>query len=139
MHKMSKQTTALKPVYPIHQQLKISWWCWLAYRLFAVAVLSHLLLSKQPSIIGGITWQGLWLIPAFCSTPFIIKGKKPYPLLIISLLMFIYIGGSGMIIFQHILTQNWSLFFIWLIDFVLLGLINYWLFILLKRLPKMNS
>lgn len=128
----------IKPTYPIRRKLNICWVSWLIYRLSIIAILSHLLLTTKPSITGGIFWQGIWLIPALISTPFIMKGKSPYALLIINMVMMVYLGGSGMAILKYGLTNFWQLVIVWTIDFILLILINYWLFILLKRLPKMN-
>lgn len=136
---MNNQQTSLKPVYPIHQKLKKVWWGWLIFRFFGVAVLSFLLLSVKPSIIGGIAWQGFWLLPMLICTPYIIKGKSPYALLMISILALVYMGGSGMLVIKYAFSQTWQLVLIWFIDFILISLINVWLFILLKRLPKMNG
>lgn len=136
---MKTKNTSPKPIYPIHQRLKIAWWGWLVFRLVGIAVSSHLLLASQPNIIGGIAWQGLWLIPAIICTPFIVKGKSPYALVMISMITLIYLGGSGMVMLKHGYGQVWGLMSVWLVDFILLGLINYWLFVLLKRLPKMNG
>lgn len=134
-----KTNTAPKPVYPIHQRLKIVWWLWLLFRLVGVAVASSLLRETHPAIIGGIVWHAMWLIPAFVATPYIIKGKSPYALLMISMITFVYLGGSGMVALKHGFDHQWGLMGVWLVDFVLLALINGWLFILLKRLPKMNA
>lgn len=127
-----------KPVTPIRQRLQLTWMSWLIFRLILIAVVLHWLLADAPSIAGGIFWQGLWLVPAFISTPFILKAKSPYALLVISMLTFVYLGASGMVLLKYTLAQAWQVIWVFLIDFMLLGLINYWLFILLKRLPKMN-
>lgn len=109
------------------------------FRLLGVPVLANLLLAKHPAIIGGIVWHGLWLIPAFFATPYIVKGKSPYALLLLSMITFVYLGGSGMVALKYGFARQWGLMGVWLVDFTLLALINYWLFILLKRLPKMNG
>lgn len=127
-----------KPVHPIHQRLKMAWWAWLIFRLVGVVIFTSMLENK-PNIVGGIAWQGLWLIPAFIATSYIVKGKSPYALLLLSIITFMYLGGSGMVALKYGYGKIWGLMGVWLVDFVLLGLINYWLFILLKRLPKMNG
>lgn len=132
---------APKPVYPIHQKLTIVWSAWLVFRLVGIA-LASLLVQTHSTIIAGIagmTWQALWLIPAFIATPYIIKGKSPYALLLISMLTLVYLGGSGMTAMKYGFGDQPALMMAWLIDFVLLALINSWLFVLLKRLPKMNG
>lgn len=136
---MKNKSTPQKPVAPIRHRLIGAWGLWLIFRLLCIAVLLHLLLPSHPDIIGGIVWQGLWLVPAFICTPFIVKGKSPYALLVISMFTFIYLGASGMVLLKYVFTQLWSVVWVFGIDFILLGLINYWLFILLKRLPKMNG
>lgn len=136
---MSVKDTSLKPIYPIHQRLKWAWGAWLGFRLLAVPVLTHFLATTHPAITGGIAWQGLWLLPALLATPFIVKGKSPYALLLISMVSFVYLGGSGMVALKYGYGSMWGLMAVWLVDFMLIALINYWLFILLKRLPKMNG
>lgn len=136
---MSVKDTSPKPIYPIHQRLKGAWCTWLGFRLLAVPVLTHFLATTHPAIIGGIAWQGVWLLPALLSTPFIFKGKSPYALLLISMVSFVYLGGSGMVALKYGYGSMWGLMAVWLVDFMLIALINYWLFILLKRLPKMNG
>lgn len=132
-----------QPIQPIQQRLKITWLIWLVYRLIGIAVLANILVNSKIDIVGGIAWQGLWLLPAIVSTPFILKGKSPYALLVIEMLTLIYLGGSGMLVlihgFENGVTKNGAMMGIWAVDFVLLALINYWLFVLLKRLPKMNG
>lgn len=137
-----KDTTP-KPIHPIRQRLGSTWLVWLFYRAIGVAVLAHMLVNSKIDIVGGIAWQSLWLLPAIVSTPFILKGKSPYALLVIDMLMLIYLGGSGMLVlingFENGLGKQGAMIGIWAVDFVLLALINYWLFVLLKRLPKMNG
>lgn len=135
----SKNNIPPKPVAPIRHRLIGAWGLWLVFRLLLITVLLNLLLPSHPDIVGGIAWQGLWLIPAFTCTPFILKAKSPYALLVISMLTFIYLGASGMVLLKYVLAQAWQVVWVFAIDFILLTLINYWLFILLKRLPKMNG
>lgn len=137
----NKDTTPkpAQPIQPIQQRLKLTWLLWLVYRLIGVALLANVLVNHQIDIVGGIVWQGLWLLPAFVSTPFIVKGNSPYALLVIDMLMLVYLGGSGMMVLINGFAEIGAMMGIWAVDFVLLGLINYWLFVLLKRLPKMNA
>ncbi|MGP4953178.1 hypothetical protein ACTXGO_13500, partial [Psychrobacter sp. T6-1] len=71
--------------------------------------------------------------------PFILKGRSPYMLLIGSMLTLVYLGASGVVLFTRIYGSSWAEIVVYLIDFVLLFLINTWLFLLLKRLPSMNN
>ncbi|WP_435950383.1 hypothetical protein [Psychrobacter sp. DM8] len=128
-----------KPIAPMRQRLLVTWLLWLAYRLLVLPVLISVFNPASPDIIGGIAWYGLWLIPAFIITPFILKGRSPYMLLIGSMLTLVYLGASGVVLFTRIYGSSWAEIMVYLIDFVLLFLINTWLFLLLKRLPSMNN
>ncbi|MGP4713892.1 MULTISPECIES: hypothetical protein [unclassified Psychrobacter] len=128
-----------KPIAPMRQRLLVTWLLWLAYRLLVLPVLISVFNPSSPDIIGGIAWYGLWLIPAFIITPFILKGRSPYMLLIGSMLTLVYLGASGVVLFTRIYGSSWAEIVVYLIDFVLLFLINAWLFLLLKRLPSMNN
>lgn len=123
----------------LRTRLRGGWWLWLGWRWLGVPILTAYLLTTKPSVFGGIVWQGLWLLPTLLASPWIIRGRQPYALTMIGMLLLVYWGGSGMVALQYGLTQVWTLLAVWLVDFVLLGLINYWLFMLLKKLPKMHA
>lgn len=133
------QATTPKPVYPIHKKLKFSFCIWLFFRSFFIPLVVYLSLDNKPNLLSGIIWQVFWLVPALLCTPFMLKGKNPYALLWISIAMLIYAGASGFMIFLHGFSGFWTGAVAWIVDFCLLIAINYWLFILLKRLPKMNG
>ncbi|HBD04347.1 MAG TPA: hypothetical protein DC010_08770, partial [Psychrobacter sp.] len=92
-----------------------------------------------PDIVGGIAWQALWLLPAFILTPWIVRGRSPYALLVGSMFTLVYLGASGVVLFTRAYGSSWAEIAVYLTDFVLLLAINVWLFILLKRLPSMNN
>ena len=137
------QTTApvqtSKPIAPMHQRLLITWLAWLLYRLLGLPTFISLINPASPDIVGGIVWYGLWLIPAFILTPAILRGRSPYVLLVGSMLTLVYLGASGVTLFIRVYGSSWVEILIYLIDFVLLLLVNTWLFLLLKRLPSMNN
>ena len=135
----SKVTRGVRPVTPIRRRLKVVWIIWLLYRMLAMPVLISIMNDAQLDIIGGVVWQSLWLIPAFVLSPWMTKGKSAYALLLASMITLIYFGASGVVLFTHIYAKNWSSLWIYVIDTVLLLLINIWLFQLLKRLPSMNN
>ena len=89
--------------------------------------------------MGGVAWQMLWLVPAFILTPSILRGRSPYALLISSMFILVYLGASGVVLFARAYGSSWAEIAVYIIDFVLLLSINFWLFILLKRLPSMNN
>lgn len=128
-----------KPIAPMRQRLLLTWLVWMAYRLLALPIMISVFNPTSPDIIGGIAWQALWLIPAFILTPVILRGRSPYMLLIGSMLTLVYLGASGVVLFTRIYGSSMIEIMVYLFDFVLLFLINTWLFLLLKRLPSMNN
>ena len=84
-------------------------------------------------------WQSLWLVPAFILTPWILRGRSPYALLVGSMFTLIYLGASGVVLFTRVYGSSWAEIGVYGLDFVLLFLVNLWLFVLLKRLPSMNK
>lgn len=123
----------------LQSKLRMSWITWLVYRGIGLPVLLGLLLATQPDVIGGIAWQLLWLIPALIVTPWVIKGKSPYALLMSSMLTLVYLGASGVTLFSRFYDSGSSVMWVYAIDLILILLINVWLFKLLKRLPSMND
>lgn len=135
----SKTLKATKPIAPIAKRMTITWLIWLVYRMIGLPVFISVFNPSSPDIIGGIAWQALWLVPAFILTPWILRGRSPYALLIGSMFTLVYLGASGVVLFTRIYGSSWSEIAVYLTDFVLLLAINVWLFILLKRLPSMNN
>lgn len=137
--KSAKAIKPNKPIAPMQQRLRLTWLIWLAYRLLVLPILISLLNPTNPDIIGGIAWYGLWLIPAFIITPFILKGRSPYMLLVGSMLTLVYLGASGVVLFTRVYGSSWTEIIVYGLDFALLLAVNVWLFMLLKRLPSMNK
>ena len=135
----SKSSKAIKPIAPIAKRLMVTWLIWLVYRLLGLPIFISIFNPSSPDIIGGIAWQALWLVPAFILTPWILRGRSPYALLISSMFTLVYLGASGVVLFTRIYGSSWAEIAVYLIDFVWLLAINVWLFILLKRLPSMNN
>ncbi|GAA0318665.1 hypothetical protein [Psychrobacter aestuarii] len=119
--------------------LQGAWLTWLVYRLLCLPTLVHLVNVNHPDILGGMVWQGLWLLPAFILTPWMWRARSPYALLLGSMLTLIYLGASGVVLFIRVYGSGMAELMIYIVDFVLLLLINTCLFILLKRLPSMNK
>ncbi|MBP2281557.1 hypothetical protein H4W00_002370 [Psychrobacter sp. PL19] len=130
---------ANKPIAPMRQRLVLTWLAWLVYRLLGLPILISIFNPMNPDIIGGIAWQALWLVPALVLTPSILRGRSPYALLIDSMVTLVYLGASGVVLFTRIYGSSWAELAVYLLDFVLILLINTWLFLLLKRLPSMNN
>ncbi len=135
----SKSSKAIKPIAPIAKRLAVTWLIWLVYRLLGLPIFISIFNPSSPDIVGGIAWQALWLVPALILTPWILRGRSPYALLISSMFTLVYLGASGVVLFTRIYGSSWAEIAVYLIDFVWLLAINVWLFILLKRLPSMNN
>lgn len=137
--KTGKPAKPKKPIAPIRQRLLVTWLVWLVYRLFGLPIFINVFNPSSPDIVGGIAWQALWLVPAFILTPWILRGRSPYALLISSMFILVYLGASGVVLFTRAYGSSWAEIAFYSIDFILLLAINVWLFILLKRLPSMNN
>lgn len=137
--KSGKPVKVKKPIAPIRQRLMVTWLIWLVYRLLGLPIFVNVFNPSSPDIVGGIAWQALWLVPAFILTPWILRGRSPYALLISSMFTLVYLGASGVVLLTRAYGSSWAEIVIYLIDFALLLTINVWLFILLKRLPSMNN
>lgn len=137
--KTGKPVKVKKPIEPIRQRLLVTWLVWLVYRLLGLPILINIFNPSSPDVIGGIAWQALWLVPAFVLTPWILRGRSPYALLISSMFTLVYLGASGVVLFTRAYGSSWAEITLYSIDFILLLAINVWLFILLKRLPSMNN
>lgn len=137
--KSGKAVKVKKPITPIRQRLLVTWLIWLVYRLLGLPIFINVFNPSSPDVVGGIAWQALWLVPAFILTPWILRGRSPYALLISSMFTLVYLGASGVVLFTRAYGSSWAEIVIYLIDFLLLLAINVWLFILLKRLPSMNN
>jgi len=135
----TKPLKMVKPIAPIAQRLKVTWLIWLVYRLLGLPIFISIFNPSSPDIVGGIAWQALWLVPALILTPWILRGRSPYALLISSMFTLVYLGASGVVLFTRIYGSSWAEIAVYLADFLLLLAINIWLFILLKRLPSMNN
>lgn len=135
----SKEPTSPAVIATLQSRLRLFWWTWLVYRGLLMPVLLGSLLSTEPAIAGGIFWHVMWLIPALVLTPWMVTGKSPYALLTSSMLTLVYFGGSGVTLFSHFYDNALRVIWIYGLDTILLLLINYYLFKLLKKLPSMNG
>lgn len=137
--KSGKPVKPNKPIAPIRQRLMLTWLVWVVYRLLGLPILISVFNPSSPDIVGGIAWQALWLVPAFILTPWVMRGRSPYALLVGSMFTLVYLGASGVVLFTRAYGSSWAELAVYLFDFLLLLAINVWLFILLKRLPSMNN
>lgn len=127
-----------KPIQPVQHALRRTWILWLLYRLFAYPMLVGALSSA--TIVVGMAWQLLVLLPALLLTPTIKKGEAPYGLIVASLVMLIYLGAVGVFLFIRIYEGAPLMLCLgFALESILLLLINIQLFMLLKRLPPMHK
>ncbi|OOR88259.1 hypothetical protein B0181_08435 [Moraxella caviae] len=127
------KSSVLKPAAPIRQKLRAVWLAWLLWRLFAVPFLA---VGAADTLGAGVLWQLIVLIPALIFTPAILRGRSPYALLLANMLMLAYLANAGVQFFTHAFSgagNAWG----FAAEFMLLLLVNIWLFVLLKRLPPM--
>ena len=129
----------LAMIAKLQSRLRKGWLAWLLYRSLGLPLLLGLLLTTKPDIVGGIAWQLLWLIPALIVTPWMLKAKSAYALLLTSMLTLVYLGASGVTVFSRFYDSGLSVVWVYVIDLILILIINVWLFKLLKRLPSMNE
>lgn len=129
----------LAMIAKLQSKLRLLWLSWLFYRGFILPTLLGLLLTTQPDIAGGIAWQLMWLIPALIVTPWMIKGRSAYALLMSSMLTLVYLGASGVTLFSRFYDSGISAVWVYIVDLLLILAINVDLFKLLKRLPSMND
>ena len=117
-HSNSKSPKVTKPIAPIAQRLMMTWLIWLVYRLMGLPIFISVFNPSSPDIVGGIAWQALCLLPAFILTPWIVRGRSPYALLVGSMFTLVYLGASGVVLFTRAYGSSWVEIAVYLIDFV---------------------
>lgn len=126
-----------KPVKPIHQRLKTVWWLWL---MVSVAYPLALAMTTDASLMMALVMQLIFLIPALLFTPALVRGNEPSKLIYLSIVMLIYLGVAGVLALIRYYESAPTL--VWLLRLVetgLLFMVNYYLFVLLRRLPPMHK
>ncbi|MCP3897194.1 hypothetical protein [Moraxella sp.] len=133
-----KKPFVQKPIQPIHQRLKLCWWLWVVLAII-IYPLSIMMLTDA-NVINGVVVQILAMLPALLFTPAIIRGNSPYVLIFASIVTLVYLGVAGVLAliryYEGVGAGIWAMR---LVEFIVLLFINYYLFILLKRLPPMHK
>lgn len=135
---MKKPAVPPKPILPIQKTLRHLWIGWLLYRLFVYPVLVGVFAGAN--IVSGMLWQLLVLLPAFGLTPTILKARSPYLLIVASMFALVYLATVG--VFLLIRLYENAPVAVWVgfgLETLLLLLINWYLFLLLKRMPPMHK
>lgn len=126
-----------KPTKPIHQRLKAVWWLWL---MVSVAYPLALAMTTDASLMMALVMQLIFLMPALLFTPVLVRGNEPSKLIYLSIVMLIYLGVAGVLALIRYYESAPTL--VWLLRLVetgLLFMVNYYLFVLLRRLPPMHK
>lgn len=126
-----------KPTKPIHQRLKAVWWLWL---MVSVAYPLALAMTTDASLMMALVMQLIFLMPALLFTPALVRGSEPSKLIYLSIVMLIYLGVAGVLALIRYYEGVSAL--IWagrLVEFLIVLCVNYYLFVLLKRLPPMHQ
>lgn len=133
-----KKPFAQKPIQPIHQRLKLCWWLWVVLAII-IYPLSIMMLTDA-NVVNGVVVQILAMLPALLFTPAIMRGNSPYVLIFASIVTLVYLGVAGVLAliryYEGVGAGIWAMR---LVEFIVLLFINYYLFILLKRLPPMHK
>lgn len=133
-----KKTFVEKPIQPIHQRLKLFWWLWVVLAII-IYPLSIMMLTDV-NVMNGVVVQILAMLPALLFTPAIMRGNSPYVLIFASIVTLVYLSVAGVLAliryYEGVSAGIWGMR---LVEFIVLLFINYYLFILLKRLPPMHK
>ncbi|MFA9486020.1 MULTISPECIES: hypothetical protein [unclassified Moraxella] len=135
--KTNKTQKPTKPIKPIHIKLIACLWAWLVFAIIGYPVL--VAVATGVSLVSGVLIQMLILLPALFSTPYVLRGNSPYALIVVSLVLLVYLGVSGVLVLIGYYESASVL--IWggrLVEFVLIGGVLYYLFVLLRCLPPMH-
>ena len=135
---MSKSTPTPKPITPVANALKRLWCVWLGYRLLCYPLLVAMV--GGVGFVWGVLWQIVAMLPALAFTPALLRGRSPYALLWLSMVMLVYLGAVGVFAFMRFYeSAPWLIWFGLCAETVLVLIINVLLFVLLKRLPPMHK
>ena len=133
-----KKPFAQKPIQPIHQRLKLCWW--LGVVLAIIIYPLSIMMLTDANVVNGVVVQILAMLPALLFTPAIMRGNSPYVLIFASIVTLVYLGVAGVLAliryYEGVGAGIWAMR---LVEFIVLLFINYYLFILLKRLPPMHK
>lgn len=135
---MKKPSTSPKPILPIQKTLRHLWIVWLLYRLFGYPALVGI--ATGANVVLGVLWQLFVLLPAFGLTAAVLKARSPYALMVASMLALVYLATVGVFLlvrlYENAPMAIWAGF---AAETLLLLAINWYLLVLLKRLPPMHK
>ena len=133
---MTKPAKPIKPIKFIHRILVVAWLLWLGYRLVIYVAIMGVLGAP----VGAMwLWQLLVMTPTLLLTPIVLRGRSAYGLIVAALIILMYWGVSGMMVFvrwyEHVPAMVWVGL---MVEVLLLSVICLYLAKLLKRLPPMH-
>ncbi|OAU95164.1 hypothetical protein [Moraxella catarrhalis] len=127
-----------KPTEPIRRALRLTWYAWILITLIVYPLTVSL--TTGASVWAGVGVQLLALMPALIFTPWVYRGTSAYALMWASMVLLVYLGVGGVLALLRIYEQApTAVGIIKIIEFLILLMINYQLFVLLKRLPAMHK
>ncbi|MFL1732021.1 hypothetical protein [Moraxella oculi] len=133
-----KKSPVHKPTKPIHQRLIKCWWLWLM--LVLVGHPLALMTTTQASGMMAVMMKLIILTPALALTPAVMRGNQPAKLIYLSIITLTYLGVSGvMALIRYYELAPMAVWLMYVLELLLLCVINHHLFILLRRLPPMHK
>lgn len=94
----------------------------------------------KTDVMSVLAWQVMVMLPAQLLIPVIIKGRSAYGLIVASLVVLIYLAYAGVVLFGHWYQKAPAITILGAgVELMLLLVINWLLFVIIKRLPPMHK
>lgn len=119
-------------------RLKIAWIAWLVLRLALLPLV--MMWVSNVAMLGAILWQMMVMLPALIATPFVLKSKDSYALIVISLVIMVYwaVAASFWLIYVYERAMTWMVI-IYALETLLLTVVFACLLMGLKKMPAMHK
>lgn len=122
-----------------HRTLRWAWGIWLSFRLVLMTAVAVFVVPSA-TLVGAFVWQLLVVVPLLFCTPFILKVKNAYALIVISLLVMVYWGAAVSFLLIKLYEKAPLLVSVaYGAETVVIGFVFVLLFMLTKKLPAMHK
>lgn len=122
-----------------HRTLQWAWGLWLGFRLMLMTAVATAMVPSA-TLIGAFLWQLLVVAPLLFCTPFIVRAKNAYALIVISLLIMVYWAATASFLLIKIYEKAPVLVTLaYGAETVVISLVFVLLFMLTKKLPAMHK
>lgn len=122
-----------------HRTLQWAWGLWLGFRLVLMTVVATVVVPTA-TLVGAFFWQLLVVAPLLFCTPFIVRAKNAYALIVISLLVMVYWGAAASFLLIKMYEKAPVLVIIaYGAETMVIGVVFVLLFMLTKKLPAMHK